>query len=187
MDTVQMTEGSPATARTRDEIVDELAVHGPVLLATARVITSRSTSSEAACTPRATPARSPRRLGEASGRHALCRRRGRHRACSAVRRRDAAGLRRHGVRPDRGGRPGGSLHGRPDRRPHGLRPLPAGAGRTRRAEPSAGGLGPPHRKRCRGEPDGPLAPRLLARRQPAAGNQQGTSRSVPGVRGSGGV
>jgi len=39
MDTVQVTEGSPATARTRDEIVDELAAHGPVLLATARLIT----------------------------------------------------------------------------------------------------------------------------------------------------
>lgn len=39
MDTVQVTEGSPATARARDEIVDELAAHGPVLLATARVIT----------------------------------------------------------------------------------------------------------------------------------------------------
>lgn len=39
MDTVQVTEGSPATARTRDAIVDELTVHGPVLLATARLIT----------------------------------------------------------------------------------------------------------------------------------------------------
>ena len=39
MDTVQVTEGSPATARTRDEIVNELAAHGPVLLATARLIT----------------------------------------------------------------------------------------------------------------------------------------------------
>lgn len=39
MDTVQVTEGAPATARTRDEILDELAAHGPVLLATARLIT----------------------------------------------------------------------------------------------------------------------------------------------------
>lgn len=39
MDTLPMTERSPAAARARDEIVDELAVHGPVLLATARLIT----------------------------------------------------------------------------------------------------------------------------------------------------
>ena len=39
MDTVQVTERSPATARTRDEMVSELAAHGPVLLATARLIT----------------------------------------------------------------------------------------------------------------------------------------------------
>jgi RNA polymerase sigma factor (sigma-70 family) len=39
MHTLQVTEGSPATELTRDGVVDELAVHGPVLLATARLIT----------------------------------------------------------------------------------------------------------------------------------------------------
>ncbi len=46
MDTVRVTERSPAatsprdaTASARDEIVDGLAAHGPVLLATARLIT----------------------------------------------------------------------------------------------------------------------------------------------------
>jgi RNA polymerase sigma factor (sigma-70 family) len=39
MDTVRVDEGSPATVRTRDDIVVELSAHGPVLLATARLIT----------------------------------------------------------------------------------------------------------------------------------------------------
>lgn len=39
MDTAHVTEHAPATARTRDELVDELYVHGPMLLAAARVIT----------------------------------------------------------------------------------------------------------------------------------------------------
>lgn len=39
MDSVQVTEGSPAATWARDDVVAELAVHGPVLLATARLIT----------------------------------------------------------------------------------------------------------------------------------------------------
>jgi RNA polymerase sigma factor (sigma-70 family) len=39
METVQVTEGSPATGLARDEVVGGLAAHGPVLLATARLIT----------------------------------------------------------------------------------------------------------------------------------------------------
>jgi RNA polymerase sigma factor (sigma-70 family) len=39
METVQVTEGSPAKQVARDAVADALAAHGPVLLATARVIT----------------------------------------------------------------------------------------------------------------------------------------------------
>ena len=39
MDTVLVSEGTPATTGERDALADALAAHGPVLLATARVIT----------------------------------------------------------------------------------------------------------------------------------------------------
>ena len=39
MDTAHVTEGTIAPERTRDQLLDDLSVHGPILLATARVIT----------------------------------------------------------------------------------------------------------------------------------------------------